>query len=226
MKSKTLWWAVRVVGVLVLAAATGALAQDPPLPEHLSGTLSDYTPELPTTYNPRGPWEMRGHWSLHLKDRSDKADFSAYVAMELSDSGVAVAGADPTKAASRSAHTHHIVMTDATVSTDPADLTDVSKCPTFSPSNTPRFVVEGTAKFISGNGNDAPFEKNGTALTTLYVCISGATYDTPGVTPEVRFSNMTLTMVGPAADKHFGPQAINGVVRFVRNGDNDDRDKH
>jgi hypothetical protein len=216
MKSRTLWWAVRIVAVMVLAVATSALAQDPASPEHLSGIISDYTPLLPTTYSPRGPWEMHGHWFLHLKDNSDKADFSAYMTMELSDSGVAAAGGDLTNPASRGAHTHHIVMTDATVSTDATDLGDPNKCPTFSPPNTPRFVVKGTANFISGNGNDAPFEKNGTSLSTLYVCISGATYDQPGVTPEVQYSNMTLVMVGPAADKHFGPQAIHGVVRKVK----------
>ncbi len=222
MKSKTLRWAVGMAAIMVLGVTTGALAQDPPLPEQLSGIISDYTPLLPSSYSPRGPWEMRGHWSLHLKGRSDKADFSAYMTMELSDSGVAQAGGDLTNPASRSAHTHHLLMTDATVSTDSSDLSDTSKCPTLSPANTPRFVVSGTANFVSGNGNDAPFEKNGTALTTLFVCISGATYDQPGVvTPEIQYSNMTLVMVGPAADKHFGPQPIHGVVRFVRNFDDD-----
>jgi hypothetical protein len=215
MNRKVVCSAARIAAVMVLAVASGALAQDPPLPEHLNGIISDYTPLLPSSYSPRGPWEVRGHWSLHLKGRSDKADFSAYMTMELSDTGVAENNGDLTAAASRMAHTHHFVMTDATVSTDPADLTDTSKCPTFSPADTPRFLVSGTANFISGNGNDAPFEKNGTALTTLYVCISGATYDQPGVvTPEVRYSNITLVMVGPAASKHFGTQPINGVVRF------------
>jgi hypothetical protein len=221
MKGKTLQCALRIAALLVFAIGTGALAQDPPLPQHLSGIISDYTPLLPSSYSPRGPWEMRGHWSLDLEGRSGKAHFSAYMTMELSDAGVAENRGDPTMAASRMAHTHHIVMTDGTISTDSADLSDISKCPTFSPANTPRFLVSGTANFISGNGNDAPFEKNGTALTTLYVCISGATYDNPAVTPEVEFSNITLTMVGPAASKHFGPQAINGVVRFPRPRDND-----
>jgi hypothetical protein len=216
MNGKVLWWAARIAAVMVLTAATGVLAQDPPLPEHLSGIINDYTPLLPSSYSPRGPWELRGHWSLDLKGNSGKADFSAYLTMELSDSGVAENSGDLTVAASRMAHAHHFVMTDATVSTDPADLSDTSKCPASSPSNTPRFLVSGTANFISANGNDAPFEKNGTALSTLYVCISGATYDNPAFTPEVEFSNITLTMVGPAASKHFGPQAINGAVRFVR----------
>jgi hypothetical protein len=212
MNGKRLWLTARILAVLVLAAGTGALAQAP-LPEHLSGIISDYTP-LISTLSPTGPWEMRGHWSLHLKGRSDKADFSAYMTMELSDSGVAAAGKNLADPASRSAHTHHIVMSDATVSSDPSET---SSCPAVSPANTPKFVVNGTANFISGNGNSAPFEKLG--ATNLQVCISGG----DGPTEEVQYSNMTLVMTGPAADKHFGPQAIHGVVRFPHN---DDRDNH
>ena len=209
MKSKTLWWAVRMIVVLVLTVAAGALGQGPPTPEHLSGIISDYTPLL-SKLSPTGPWEMRGHWFLHLKGNSGRADFSAFMTMELSDSGVAAANGNLTLPTSRMAHTHHIVMTDATVSFDPSDLSDTSICPTFSPANTPRFVVSGPANFISGNGNSAPFEKLGP--TTLHVCVSGGTDGTS----EVEYSNMTLVMTGPAADKHFGPQAIHGVVRLVR----------
>jgi len=196
----------RMLAVLVLAAGTTVLAQAP-TPERLSGLISDFTP-LISTLSPTGPWEMRGQWSLHLKGDSQKADFSAYMTMELSDSGVVAAGKNLTDPTSRSAHTHHILMTDATVSTDPSDT---STCPTFSPANTTVFVVSGIANFISGNGNAAPFEKLGP--TTLRVCISGGTDGTS----EVQYSNMTLAMTGPAADKHFGSQPIHGVVRFARN---------
>ena len=211
MKSKRSWLTAGILAVLVLAGSTGARAQTP-LPEHLSGIISDYTP-LISTLSPTGPWEMRGHWSLDLKGRSGKADFSTYMTMELSDSGVAAAGKDLTDPTSRSAHTHHIFMTDATVSTDPTDL---SNCPAFSPANTARFVVTGTANFISGNGNAAPFEKLG--ATTLKVCISGGTDGTE----EVQYSNMTMEMIGPAADKHFGSQPIHGVVRSPRKDDDHD----
>jgi hypothetical protein len=208
MKTKTLSWAVRIIVVLVLAVGTSALAQAP-TPEHFSGIISDYTP-LISTLSPTGPWEMRGHWSLHLKGNSGKADFSAYMTMELSDSGVAAAGKSLTDPTSRSAHTHHIVMTDATVFTDPSTL---ATCPTFSPANTTKFVVTGPANFISGNGNAAPFEKLG--ATTLQICISGGTDGTS----EVDYSNMTIVMMGPAADKHFGSQPIHGAVRFARNSE-------
>jgi hypothetical protein len=204
MKSKAFVWTICGIAVLALAAGISALAQDPQPPEHLSGIISDYTGVVSNA----GPWEIRGHWSLHLKGDSGKADFSAYMTMELSDYGVQRVNKDPGTAANRGAHTHHIVMTDATVSTDPTDL---STCPTFNPANTPKLVVSGPAKFISGNGNDAPFEPKG--ATTLQVCISGATYDQAGVTPEVQYSNMTLVFSYPG-NTHFGTDPIHGVVRF------------
>ena len=217
MSRKRLWLTARIFAVLALGAGVALLGQDPPPPEHLSGTVSDYTP-LISTLSPTGPWEMRGHWFLHLKGKSDKADFSAYMTMELSDYGVTAAGGKLTDPKSRSAHTHHIVMTDATVSSDPSDT---SSCPLFSPANTTRFAVNGTAKFISGNGNSAPFEKLGP--TMLQVCISGGTDGSS----EVEYSNMTLVMTGPAADKHFGSQPIHGVVRFARDSDKPDNgDEH
>jgi hypothetical protein len=213
MTNKRFWLTARILTILVLGAAAAALAQAP-IPAHFSGILSDYTPLIPTL-NPTGPYEIRGHWSLHLKGGSEKADFSAYMTMELSDSGVAQAGGNLADPKSRGAHTHHIVMTDATVSSEPSDT---STCPTFSPANTALFVVTGTANFISGNGNAAPFEKLGP--TTLQVCISGGTDGTS----EVQYSNMTLVMSGPAANKHFGSQAIHGVVRFPHKSDEGDGD--
>lgn len=201
----------RIFAILVLGLGVAALAQDPPPPEDLGGIISDYTP-LNSTLSPTGPWELRGHWSLHVKGNSGQADFSAYLSMELSDYGVTANGGNVTDPKSRSAHAHHIVMTDATVSSDPSDT---SSCPAVSPSNTAKFVVNGPAKFISANGNSAPFEALGP--TTLQVCISGGTDGTS----EIQYSNMTLAMTGPAATKHFGSQPIHGVVRFPHNADAD-----
>jgi hypothetical protein len=213
MNRKRFLWIVSAFAALVLGVGTPTYAQAP-LSRHLRGTISDYTP-LISSLSPTGPWEMRGQWSLHLKSDSGKADFSAFMTMELSDSGVPAAGKNLTDPASRSAHTHHILMTDATVSTDPVDL---GNCPAFSPTNTPKLAVNGSANFISGNGNSAPFEKLGP--TRLQICISGGTDGTS----EVNYSNMTVVMSGPAADKHFGSQPIHGAVRFVRSSE-DDGDK-
>src|SRR5581483_516205 len=109
---------------------------------------------LVATATATGPWEMRGQWSIDLKGNSGTADFSALMSMGLSDYWILNTKADASDPAIRSAHTHHIVMSDATVSTDPADT---GRCPATSPANTVRFVVNGTANFISGNGNAAPF---------------------------------------------------------------------
>ncbi|HUL17504.1 MAG TPA: hypothetical protein VLV88_16015 [Terriglobales bacterium] len=208
MSNKWLWSAARILAVLVLAAGAVALAQAP-LPEHFSGIISDYTPLIPTA-SPTGPWEMRGHWSLSLKGRSGKADFSAYMTMGLSDYWVLTTNSDATNPNIRSAHTHHIVMTDATVSFD------TSTCPAYSPANTPRFVVTGPAEIVTGNGNPAPFQKNGTS--SLQVCISGGS--------DVEYSNVTLVFTGPATG-HFGPQPIHGAVRFPhKDNDLDDGHRH
>jgi len=209
MSSKASGWAVSLVAVLALAAGTGALALDQaPTPDRFGGIINDYTPLIPTA-NPTGPWEMRGHWSLQLKRDSLKADFSAFMTMELSDYWVWNTNSDPTNPAIRSAHTHHFTMTDATVSYD------TSGCPANSPGNSARFVVSGTANFITGNGNPGPFEKNGP--TTLQVCITGGT--------DVQYSNMTLVFTGPATS-HFGTQPIHGAVRFIGTSDKKDSDQH
>ena len=198
----------RIAGMLVALTAmagSGALAWNS-MPEHFKGTISDYTP-LNTAVTPTGPYEMRGHWSLDMK-KDGKADFELFMTMELSDyylfsQNKIPLPSDPTI---RGAHTHHIKLTDAKVTHGPSD------CPPDSPNTTPRFEVSGAADFITGNGNSAPFEKNGP--TMVYVCVTGGS--------DVTYSNMTVALVGPATG-HFGTQPIHGVVRFARR---DEDDKH
>jgi hypothetical protein len=208
MKNRTLWWAVRIVAVLVLAAGTSALAQAP-TPEHFSGFVNDYTSAHDLKGNLVGPWEMHGTWSLELNRRSDLADFSAALTMELSDFGISeqLVGADDP--VTRSAHTHHITMKNAAVSYD-TSLCPVE--PAGNPATTPRFVINGPA-YITGNGSPAPFSKNQTVLSPLQVCITGGT--------EVTFSNVTLVFGAPATG-HFGTQAIHGVVRKATDDRPDD----
>jgi hypothetical protein len=203
MSDKRLWSIARIFAAVTLAVSSGALAWAP-TPEHFRGTISDYTP-LNSTANPTGPYEMRGHWSLDLK-RDGKADFSAFMTMELSDYWLWFSNSDPSDLVIRGAHTHHITMTDAAVTYGPTD------CPADSPTTTARFMINGPATFITGNGNPGPFEKKGP--TTLQVCITGGS--------DVTYSNMTMVMTGPATG-HFGTQAIHGVVRFLHR---EDADKH
>jgi hypothetical protein len=210
MKSKVCGSLLRVIAVVALVSATSTMAQER-MPEHLGGIINDYTPLVPaTTTKPSSLYEMRGHWSLDLKGKSGKADFSAFMTMELSDYWVLYSKSDATKPDIRGAHTHHITMMDATVS---SDASETSSCPADSPATTARFVVTGTANFITGNGNSAPFEKNGP--TTLQVCITGGS--------DVTYSNMTLVFTGPATT-HFGMQAIHGAVRSEEKSDEGNRE--
>jgi len=111
MNSKAFSWAVRFAMVLVLAVATGAMAQTG-TPVHFSGIINDYSP---SNVSPMGPWEIRGQWTLTLKGESGKADFSAVLTMERSDYWVSTNFQDPTNPSLRSAHTHHITIEDGIV---------------------------------------------------------------------------------------------------------------
>jgi hypothetical protein len=161
---------------------------------HFKGVINDYSPSNVSG----GPWEIRGVWSLDV-DRTGAANFSADLTMETSDYGItSAAQVDPTNPATRSPHTHHISLTNATVSYD------TSVCPANSPATTgPGVVVSNTAT-TTANGNTAPFESKG--ASTLQVCLTGGSL--------VNFSNLTLVYTGPATG-HFGPQAIHGVVTQV-----------
>ena len=217
MKSMTFRWGVRIFAVLVLLVATGALAQAP-LPEHFSGIISDYTPSIPNANSSlpaTPPYEMRGHWTLHLNRRTGKAEFSAFIAMEFSDYWLLTTpNVDPTKSSLRGQHTHHITMD--------AMMSDTSTCSTYLapvPTN-PGFAVTGMAD-ITGNGSAAPFQTK-SGLSALQVCINGGS--------EVEFSNISLQfLTGAPAIGHFGSQAIHGVVRFPRKSDkpdHGDEDRH
>jgi hypothetical protein len=201
-------WAVCSISVLVLTVAIGALAGPRPV-IRLSGIINDYTAATGVS----GPWEMHGKWSLRTKGESGKADFSAVMTMEHSDYWVLANPTTPPappnvdNPGARSPHTHHITMTDAWVSYD------TSVCPVNSPPTTSAgFVITGPVS-ITGNGNPAPFEAKGPSM--LQVCITGGA--------EVPFSNVTLVLTGPATG-HFGTHAINGVVRRMKEAEQDDRD--
>jgi hypothetical protein len=222
MNSKAISWAVRIIAVIVLVFVTSAQAQAP-TPDHFSGILNDYTAATGVA----GPWEMHGTWSVKLK-RDGKADFSVVMTMEHPDYWVITNPPTPTTPPAppatptvdspglRNPHTHHLAMTDATVSYDPTLL---SQCPADSPATTPRFVLTGEAD-ITGNGTAAPFQKPPTGVITLsplQVCITGGT--------EVTYSNMTMTFqTGAPAIKHFGSFPIHGVVRLPHKPDDHDHD--
>jgi hypothetical protein len=180
-------------GIALIMAAGLAPAQDLRL-VHFKGLINDYSPSTVSG----GPWEIRGTWFLDV-ERSGTANFSADLTMETSDFGISdTTKVDPTNPATRSPHTHHISLTNATVSYD------TSVCPANSPPTTGSGVVVTSTATTSANGNSAPFESKG--ASTLQVCLTGGS--------QVNFSNMTLVYTGPATG-HFGPQAIHGVITQV-----------
>jgi len=190
---------IRYIGTCGIAVALSwvalvtAQAQDL-RPVQFSGMIHDYSPSTVSG----GPYEMRGEWTLDVI-RGGTANFSADMAMETSDYGITGATqVDPANPATRSPHTHHISMTNVTVSYD------TSVCPANNPPTTVSgLVVNGTAT-TTGNGGPATFEAKG--ASTLQVCIMGGS--------ELSFSNVTLVYTGPATG-HFGTQPIHGVVRSV-----------
>ena len=137
---------------------------------------------------------MHGTWSLTLDRDFDSADFS--VALDMEHSDMAMLSGTPT----RNAHTHHITVVRGTV-------TPLSN----------GFRVTGAATATANGAFPAPFGPN----STLQIDVTGAN--------QVEFSNIQLTFVNNAdgspsnAVTHFGPQAINGVVRKVKpSGHGDD----
>jgi len=194
MKGKTLTSAVRVLSLLSLVSGTCALAEEPG-PTHFSGLINDYSPLTVKG----GPWEMHGQWSmvLHREWRTgDVADFTAD--MTMSGYGKTAAGTVDATQFGQNPHTHHIRLTNVSVTWD------MTGCPAYlPPATTSGFQVNGTVSLVTGNGSNAPFETT-PPTSTLQVCITGGS--------EVMNSNVTLTFGGPAT-AHFGPQAIHGVVR-------------
>ncbi len=182
-----------LLGIASAVAAGTALAQDLRI-VNFKGLINDYSPSTVAG----GPYEIRGVWTLEVL-RGVTANFAADLNMETSDYGISSATAvDPANPATRGAHTHHISITNGTVSYD------TSVCPVFSPPTTgPGIVISGTAA-TTGNGGPASFEAKG--ASTMQVCITGGT--------EVSYSNLTIVYTGPATT-HFGPQAIHGVVSSV-----------
>jgi hypothetical protein len=193
-----IWKAVFLSVLGFVAATLSAVAQAPP-PHHMSGLINDYVPITVTG----GPWEMHGQWTLDLNERERTADFAADMTMsgfgKIEVNGVQVV--DPSQPG-LGPHTHHIKLTRASVKWNS------DGCPQLTPSTVGGFQMTGPVSIITGNGTNAPFEPT-PPTTQLQVCVTGGSG--PG---SVQYSNITLLFVtGSPAIKHFGPQAIRGVVR-------------
>jgi hypothetical protein len=192
METKTLWWAVKGVAVVVLGVAVSALAW-PQTPSRFNGVINDYTPIAGGTT----AWEVRGPWTLTLDEDTGKGTFSAALTMEMSVLGQSSANVLGLVLAQ---HTHHISMKDATITYNPSD------CPAHAATTPPyvsRIEVKGSAT-VAANGGPFPPPPATPEPSELQVCIDGGT--------DVAYSNITLVF-GATASGHFGPQAIHGVVR-------------
>jgi hypothetical protein len=196
MNRKSLSLAVPMIVAAVVAVGTGAIAQDP-RPERFRGVINDYAPIAGGTT----AWELHGPWSITLNKETGTAHFSAALTMGLSVLGQSATNVE---AVTLAQHTHNITM-DGTITYNPTD------CPPAAATTPPyvaRIEINGTAS-VFANGSTAPFGQ----FSQLQVCIAGGTND-----PNVPFSNITLVFADPAA-KHFGAQAIHGLVRSVKYSD-------
>lgn len=206
MKSNSLAFAVRALALILLVPTTGALAQER-RPVHFTGLLNDYVPLLTTVKG--SPYEMHGQWSMDVNPRWGTADFSAD--MTMSSFGRTAEGAvDPTQPL-QGPHTHHIKLTNATISWN------MTGCPAYATPTEMGFQINGTVSLLTGNGTNGGFETTPPS-STLQVCVTGG-LDVPF---SVTTSNITLVFVGPATS-HFGTQAIHGVVRAASAGPFGDR---
>jgi hypothetical protein len=136
------------VGLLLLAAVVGAMAQEPTQTK-FCGSIHDFTP---ASVSPAGPWEIHGDWTLILEDNATKAVFSGAFTMQRSDEWDISFG-DPDDPSLRTPHTHHITMVNGVVTT-----TDTG------------FTVNGTAK-VEASGNPAPFGEE----SPLEIDVTGGT---------------------------------------------------
>ena len=136
-----------------------------------------------------GSWEIHGPWTFYQKAHGTRADFTAALSMERADLWFLTTIPAP----------------------DPNSLT-VRNAHTHNITLTDGIVtaisngirVTGPAT-LTGNGATPPF---GTS-STMTIDITGGNL--------VPFSNITLTFAGDAA-KHFGTEAIAGVVSSIRHG--------
>jgi len=194
MKNRSLTFAFCVLAALLLATVAGLAAQER-RDHHFSGVINDYSPSDVKG----GPWEIHGTWTMDVREDAGTADFEA--ALTMADYGTTSTGMVDPSQPGQNPHTHHIKLTNVTVTQD------MTGCPTFSPATKAGFQINGTVSLLTANGSNAIFETDPPS-STLQVCITGG----DEVPYSVTNSNLTMVFVGPATT-HFGTQAIHGVVR-------------
>jgi hypothetical protein len=168
MKNKAFGWTVLTIAGLILAASVGALAQTSPLTT-FSGDVNAYSPQATSSTGAvTGPYEIRGPWSMTVNG-AGTADFSTDLNMEESDGWCMTQNGSNFDPAARNAHTHHITLLNAAVTTI-----------------TNGFQITGSAT-IMGNGAIS----TSLSPSVLTVQVTGGT--------DRKYSNITLTFQAPAS---------------------------
>lgn len=186
-------WIV-LVGLFVFAGGSRASAQDGNdhfNGLHLTGLINDFT--TPAV----GSWVIHGVWSLDMTGGPNAAQFTAELTMERSDLFFNAAPAAANTAGARNPHTHHIIVTDGSVTAIPGGF---------------RVIGQPSETVITGNGAATPFMTMpaNTMASTLQIDVTGG--------DVIAFSNIKLTFGGDplGALSHFGPNALAGVVTGVK----------
>jgi hypothetical protein len=168
MKNKAFGWTLLTIAVLLLASSVGALAQTAALTT-FNGEIDAYSPQATSSTGAvTGPYEIRGPWSLTLKGAST-ANFSTDLNMEESDGWCMTQNGSNFDPAARGAHTHHITLLNATVTTI-----------------TNGFQVTGSATIMSNGAISSSLSPS-----VLTVEVTGGS--------DRKYSNVTLTFASPAS---------------------------
>jgi hypothetical protein len=159
-------YALAFLATTVVLMAPAAGAQDAP-EMRMTGILADHV--WVDVGAGQGAWQVSGTWSARVSGSSGKGEFVAAILGVRSDLWVLQTGANP-QTTTRSPHTHHVALLDATVSAIPGGIR-----------------LEGNA-IITTNGNVAT-DFSGSLVV---VDIKGGN--------TVQLSNMQLTFLGASTE--------------------------
>jgi hypothetical protein len=144
--------AVGVIAATSLIAAPAAVAQSG-APTRVAGTLNDFV--WVDMGGGAGPWQISGTWSAKLIGSSGRAEFVATILGVRSDLWVLQTGTDP-RATERAAHSHHVGLLDAAVTTIPGGVRLTGTAIITTNGNAATFTNSPVVVDITG-GNTVPF---------------------------------------------------------------------
>ena len=111
-------YALALVATTTVLMAPATSAQDAPQ-MRMTGILADHV--WVDVGAGAGAWQVNGTWSAMISGSSGKGEFVAAILGVRSDLWVQQTGANP-QSTTRSPHTHHVALLDATVSAIPAGI--------------------------------------------------------------------------------------------------------